>query len=129
MKTVFTFHMLTAGGNRAVADVGVHQLRVAVRRGPALRPHAPPHHDVQVLQVLCQHSGSADVSSLRQKTAGRTDERIKVGTRHCPCQADVYSRSPVLVGRSQQTMNEVLQGMRVIKMYAWEKPFSQVQPT
>lgn len=40
-------------------------------------------------------------SDLRLKTAERTDERI-------------------------QTMNEVLTGIRVIKMYSWEKPFAKL---
>jgi len=37
----------------------------------------------------------------RQKTAKYTDERIKV-------------------------MNEIIAGMRVIKMYCWEKPFGEL---
>ena len=40
-------------------------------------------------------------SILRRKTAIRTDKRI-------------------------QTMNEILIGMRIIKMYAWEKPFAKL---
>ena len=73
------------------------------------------------------HFVCANGSSLRQKTAGRTDERIKVGTGHLTSPLSLFLRFSWK--RSQQTMNEVLQGMRVIKMYAWEKPFSQVQPT
>ena len=39
--------------------------------------------------------------SVRQKTAKLTDKRIRL-------------------------MNEIIAGMRVIKMYAWEKPFAQL---
>lgn len=50
----------------------------------------------------CITGGLARVfSKLRMKTAKRTDERIR-------------------------TMNEVVSGMRVIKMYTWEKPFAKL---
>uniref|UniRef100_A0A8C3A6V1 Multidrug resistance-associated protein 4 n=1 Tax=Cyclopterus lumpus TaxID=8103 RepID=A0A8C3A6V1_CYCLU len=50
-----------------------------------------------VLMVLIQRTLSA--SPHRSKTAVLTDDRIRI-------------------------MNEVLSGMRIIKMYAWEKPFA-----
>ena len=34
------------------------------------------------------------------------------------------SRTAVLTDSRIRTMNEVVSGMRIIKMYAWEKPFA-----
>ncbi|KAL8592431.1 hypothetical protein ACOMHN_021373 [Nucella lapillus] len=56
-----------------------------------------------VLLLLMPVQGSMGklFSKLRRKTAIHTDERVKI-------------------------MNEIIAGMRVIKMYCWEKPFGEV---
>ncbi|GFN98114.1 cystic fibrosis transmembrane conductance regulator [Plakobranchus ocellatus] len=56
---------------------------------------------VLVLLIPVQGFMGKLFSKLRQKTAVHTDERVKV-------------------------MNEIISGMRVIKMYCWEKPFGQL---
>ena len=49
----------------------------------------------------CGHYGSSHVCPLRSKTAALTDTRLR-------------------------TMNEVITGIRTIKMYAWEKSFAEL---
>ncbi|XP_037911371.1 probable multidrug resistance-associated protein lethal(2)03659 [Hermetia illucens] len=54
-----------------------------------------------LLFLPAQALAARKTASFRQKAAARTDKRVKL-------------------------MNEILQGIQVIKMYAWEKPFSAV---
>ncbi|XP_063393657.1 ATP-binding cassette subfamily C member 4-like [Cydia fagiglandana] len=55
-----------------------------------------------VLQTIPVQSYMSKLAArLRMKTAHRTDERVRI-------------------------MDEIINGMQVIKMYAWEKPFEQV---
>ncbi|XP_045502974.1 ATP-binding cassette sub-family C member 4-like isoform X2 [Colias croceus] len=55
-----------------------------------------------VLQTIPVQSYMSKLAArLRMKTAGKTDERVRI-------------------------MDEIINGMQVIKMYAWEKPFEQV---
>lgn len=54
-----------------------------------------------LLYVLVQTSMGRGFSRFRAKTAKRTDERVRL-------------------------MNEIILAMRIIKMYAWERPFKQL---
>ncbi|KAK7479006.1 hypothetical protein BaRGS_00029767, partial [Batillaria attramentaria] len=56
---------------------------------------------VLILLIPVQGTMGKLFSKLRRKTAVHTDERVKV-------------------------MNEIIAGMRVIKMYCWEKPFGEI---
>ncbi|KAM3966609.1 ATP-binding cassette subfamily C member 4 isoform 2-T2 [Aphomia sociella] len=58
-----------------------------------------------VLQTIPVQSYMSKLAArLRMNTAGKTDERVRI-------------------------MDEIISGMQVIKMYAWEKPFEQVVAT
>lgn len=54
-----------------------------------------------IVYVVIQTSMGRGFSKYRAKTAKRTDERVRL-------------------------MNEIILAMRIIKMYAWEKPFKQL---
>ena len=66
-----------------------------------LGPSALAGFGVLLLLVPIQSWMGKLFSKFRHKTAVHTDERVKV-------------------------MNEIITGMRVIKMYCWEKPFGQI---
>ncbi|XP_071159454.1 ATP-binding cassette sub-family C member 4-like isoform X3 [Mytilus edulis] len=66
-----------------------------------LGPSAMAGFGVLLLLVPVQSWMGKLFSKFRHKTAVHTDERVKV-------------------------MNEIISGMRVIKMYCWEKPFGQL---
>lgn len=66
-----------------------------------LGPSAMAGFGVLLLLVPVQSWMGKLFSKFRHKTAIHTDERVKV-------------------------MNEIISGMRVIKMYCWEKPFGQL---
>ena len=62
--------------------------------------HVPVSNNIAIKKFVEGWMGRV-FSHLRMKTAKKTDERIR-------------------------TMNEIVSGMRVIKMYTWEKPFAKL---
>nr|XP_014335662.1 PREDICTED: multidrug resistance-associated protein 4 isoform X2 [Bos mutus] len=87
--TIF-LHFLWAGPLQAIAVTTLLWMEIGISCLAGMA--------ILIILLLLQSSIGKLFSSLRNKTAVLTDERIK-------------------------TMNEVITGIRIIKMYAWEKSF------
>lgn len=45
---------------------------------------------------------------------------------HLPCLVPLRSKTATFTDARIRTMNEVITGIRIIKMYAWEKSFADL---